>query len=53
VQRPENGYADLEANGGFQHPRDVQTSWRRAIDALHVLLENWPTTPVLKGSVRP
>ncbi|TMR18712.1 TetR family transcriptional regulator [Nonomuraea turkmeniaca] len=38
-----HGYASLEATGGFAHARDLNTSWDRAIDALHVLLENWPT----------
>lgn len=37
-----HGYCALEASGGFGAPRDVQTSWNRTIDALHVLLENWP-----------
>ncbi|MBF8188462.1 WHG domain-containing protein [Nonomuraea sp. K274] len=37
-----HGYTSLEAAGGFAHPRDVDTSWARAIDALHVLLEHWP-----------
>jgi AcrR family transcriptional regulator len=37
-----HGYCALEASGGFGAPRDVQRSWDRAIDALHVALENWP-----------
>lgn len=37
-----HGYCALEAGGGFGAPRDVQRSWERAIDALHVALENWP-----------
>ncbi|MGV9629707.1 TetR/AcrR family transcriptional regulator [Streptomyces sp. NPDC003487] len=37
-----HGYCALEAGGGFGAPRDVQCSWERAIDALHVALENWP-----------
>lgn len=37
-----HGYCALEAGGGFGAPRDVQKSWNRAIDALHVLLQNWP-----------
>ncbi|MET8682371.1 WHG domain-containing protein [Streptomyces sp. NPDC004647] len=40
-----HGYISLEANGGFGHPRDVQASWERAIDALHILLEHWPSSP--------
>ncbi|MEV0241110.1 WHG domain-containing protein [Streptomyces sp. NPDC050674] len=37
-----HGYCALESTGAFGAPRDVQTSWDRAIDALHVLLRNWP-----------
>ncbi|MEV7884715.1 TetR-like C-terminal domain-containing protein [Streptomyces sp. NPDC002817] len=37
-----HGYCALEASGGFGAPRDVQKSWKRAVDALHVLLQNWP-----------
>ncbi|WP_328767855.1 TetR/AcrR family transcriptional regulator [Streptomyces sp. NBC_00286] len=37
-----HGYCSLEAGGGFSAPRDVQASWERALDALHVLLEHWP-----------
>ncbi|MET9890149.1 WHG domain-containing protein [Streptomyces sp. NPDC006465] len=37
-----HGYCNLEAIGGFGAPRDVGRSWRHALDALHVALENWP-----------
>ncbi|MFG2457151.1 TetR/AcrR family transcriptional regulator [Streptomyces sp. NPDC048523] len=37
-----HGYCALESTGGFGAPRDVQKSWDRAVDALHVTLENWP-----------
>jgi AcrR family transcriptional regulator len=37
-----HGYCALEATGGFGASRDVQASWDKAIDALHVALENWP-----------
>ncbi|MFF4036116.1 TetR/AcrR family transcriptional regulator [Streptomyces sviceus] len=37
-----HGYCALESAGGFGAPRDIQTSWDRAIDALHVALTNWP-----------
>jgi AcrR family transcriptional regulator len=37
-----HGYCALEAGGGFGAPRDVQQSWDRAVDALHVALTNWP-----------
>ncbi|MFF7467538.1 WHG domain-containing protein [Streptomyces sp. NPDC008092] len=37
-----HGYCALEATGGFNAPREVRASWERAIDALHIALENWP-----------
>jgi AcrR family transcriptional regulator len=37
-----HGYCALEATGGFGAARDVQKSWDKAVDALHVTLENWP-----------
>ncbi|WP_167156618.1 TetR-like C-terminal domain-containing protein [Streptomyces sp. MBT27] len=37
-----HGYIALEAEGGFGHPREVQRSWDRGVQALHVLLEHWP-----------
>ncbi|MFD5338433.1 TetR/AcrR family transcriptional regulator [Streptomyces hawaiiensis] len=37
-----HGYCALESTGAFGAPRDVQASWDRSIDALHVLLLNWP-----------
>ncbi|MDA0564728.1 WHG domain-containing protein [Streptomonospora sp. S1-112] len=37
-----HGYVHLEATGGFAHPRAVEESWARSLDALHVLLDNWP-----------
>ncbi|MEU6235986.1 WHG domain-containing protein [Kitasatospora sp. NPDC047058] len=37
-----HGYSSLEAAGGFGAARDVAVSWERAIDALHVLLTQWP-----------
>ncbi|MEU6551237.1 TetR-like C-terminal domain-containing protein [Streptomyces sp. NPDC046915] len=37
-----HGYCALESAGGFGASRDVQTSWDRAIDALHVALTHWP-----------
>jgi AcrR family transcriptional regulator len=39
-----HGFCNLEAIGGFGAPRDVQASWERALDALHVALEHWPRT---------
>lgn len=38
-----HGFVSLEASGGFGHPREVQASWERAVEALHVLLEHWPS----------
>jgi AcrR family transcriptional regulator len=37
-----HGYCVLEATGGFGASRDVQASWDKTVDALHVLLEHWP-----------
>ncbi|WP_043685566.1 TetR-like C-terminal domain-containing protein [Streptomyces xylophagus] len=37
-----HGYCALESTGGFGAPRDVQRSWERAVDALHVALTHWP-----------
>ncbi|MFI1102401.1 TetR/AcrR family transcriptional regulator [Streptomyces melanogenes] len=37
-----HGYLSIEAQGGFNDVRDVEASWRRAVEALHVLLEHWP-----------
>jgi AcrR family transcriptional regulator len=40
-----HGYVDLEHVGGFGAPRDVQASWKRAIEVLHSSLLDWPTLP--------
>ncbi|MCH5670258.1 TetR/AcrR family transcriptional regulator [Streptomyces gilvus] len=37
-----HGYCALEATGGFGAPRDVQRSWDKAVDALHIALRHWP-----------
>jgi AcrR family transcriptional regulator len=37
-----HGYCALESTGGFGAPRDVQRSWDRTVEALHVALQNWP-----------
>jgi AcrR family transcriptional regulator len=37
-----HGYCVLEAAGGFDAPRDVQASWDKAVEALHVALGHWP-----------
>lgn len=37
-----HGYCLLEAGGGFGAPRDVQRSWDKAVDALHMALTHWP-----------
>ncbi|MFD7665990.1 TetR/AcrR family transcriptional regulator [Streptomyces sp. NPDC059788] len=39
-----HGFVALEATGGFAHQRSPQHSWLRALDALHVVLEHWPTS---------
>ncbi|MEU2548994.1 TetR/AcrR family transcriptional regulator [Streptomyces roseolus] len=38
-----HGFVALEAAGGFAHARTPQQSWDRALDALHSLLEDWPS----------
>ncbi|WP_030973659.1 MULTISPECIES: TetR/AcrR family transcriptional regulator [unclassified Streptomyces] len=38
-----HGYSALEASGGFGAPRDVQASWQQCVEALHVVLERWPS----------
>ncbi|MFF1724546.1 TetR/AcrR family transcriptional regulator [Streptomyces sviceus] len=48
-----HGYCALEAGGGFGAPRDVQKSWDRAVDALHVALTNWPPEENLNDRVKP
>ncbi|WP_030313540.1 TetR/AcrR family transcriptional regulator [Streptomyces sp. NRRL B-3229] len=37
-----HGYCALESTGGFGAPREVRASWDKAVDALHIALENWP-----------
>ncbi|MEE1764241.1 MULTISPECIES: TetR/AcrR family transcriptional regulator [unclassified Streptomyces] len=37
-----HGYCALEAGGGFGAARDVDRSWARAVEALHVALTHWP-----------
>src|SRR6266702_2886736 len=37
-----HGFASLETSGAFAHSGDVDASWARVIDALHVALLNWP-----------
>jgi len=38
-----HGFATLEREGGFSHSLpDSQESWSRTLDALDVLLHNWP-----------
>jgi AcrR family transcriptional regulator len=38
-----HGFVALEAAGGFAHERAPERSWQRALDALHTLLERWPS----------
>ena len=38
-----HGYIQLELAGGFAHPREVDDSWARSLEALHTLLTHWPT----------
>lgn len=37
-----HGYCALESAGAFGAPRDLEASWDRMIDALHLTLLNWP-----------
>jgi AcrR family transcriptional regulator len=37
-----HGFASLETVDGFGHPRDVNASWERILDAVHTTLSNWP-----------
>lgn len=37
-----HGFATLETADGFGHPREVDASWRRILDAVHTALSNWP-----------
>lgn len=37
-----HGYCALESSGAFGAPRDLDASWHKAIDALHIALVNWP-----------
>src|ERR1700754_1704729 len=38
-----HGFGSLETVDGFGHPRDLDASWHRILDALHTALSNWPT----------
>ncbi|ROO85538.1 TetR family transcriptional regulator [Actinocorallia herbida] len=38
-----HGFTALEAAGGFAHSRSPEDSWARCLDALHTLLEHWPS----------
>lgn len=37
-----HGYATLETSGGFAHSRESDTSWAHILDALHLVLTQWP-----------
>ncbi|MFI7010290.1 TetR-like C-terminal domain-containing protein [Streptomyces sp. NPDC050145] len=37
-----HGFVTLELAGGFRHSRDVEDTWANALEALHVMLSNWP-----------
>jgi len=39
-----HGFASLEIAGSFANSGDIDTSWDRAIDALHAALTNWPSS---------
>ncbi len=46
-----HGYVSLEHIGGFGAPRDVQASWKQAIDVLHLALQKWPLLHVQEGQL--
>ncbi|MGW3354695.1 TetR/AcrR family transcriptional regulator [Streptomyces bungoensis] len=37
-----HGYCALESAGGFGAARDVQASWDKTVEALHLALTHWP-----------
>ncbi|MFJ9733800.1 TetR/AcrR family transcriptional regulator [Streptomyces sp. NPDC101171] len=37
-----HGYCALESTGGFGAPRDVEASWDKTVEALHIALSHWP-----------
>ncbi|OIJ96123.1 TetR family transcriptional regulator [Streptomyces sp. MUSC 14] len=37
-----HGYCALESTGGFGAAREVQASWDKAVEALHLALTHWP-----------
>ena len=37
-----HGFVNLEAHGGYGHPRPVAESWPGVMEALHMTLERWP-----------
>ncbi|MCE4062356.1 TetR/AcrR family transcriptional regulator [Pandoraea sputorum] len=40
------GYATLELSTAFAHSApDAETSWRRSLEALHMALLHWPSSP--------
>ncbi|GAA2593260.1 WHG domain-containing protein [Actinomadura fulvescens] len=40
-----HGYVSLEIAGAFSnHPRDIDASWSKALDALDTALRNWPSS---------
>jgi AcrR family transcriptional regulator len=38
-----HGFASLETVDGFGHPRGIDASWSRILDAVHTTVSNWPT----------
>ncbi|MCX4679802.1 WHG domain-containing protein [Streptomyces sp. NBC_01433] len=44
-----HGFSDLEADGAFRAARGVDASWERSVEALHVVLESWPSTTHADG----
>ncbi|MFI8875006.1 TetR/AcrR family transcriptional regulator [Streptomyces sp. NPDC055243] len=36
-----HGFINIEAVGGFGHPRDLDASWRKTVAAVHSVLRQW------------
>ncbi|MEV7523970.1 TetR-like C-terminal domain-containing protein [Streptomyces sp. NPDC091371] len=47
-----HGYSSLEAADGFGHSRDLDASWARVVDALHVALSAWPDSERSEGDAQ-
>ncbi|MEU2436640.1 TetR/AcrR family transcriptional regulator [Streptomyces rubradiris] len=39
-----HGFITIETAGGFGHPRDLSTSWKKIVTGVHRVLKEWPRT---------